>query len=374
MRAVLLMVTLLASAAFAADAKTKTTMRTALHSTLWLQPYLVSPAAFRDPANAPAIKGHLEVLANLEHHFATREKADAATRAIAGMLGAQVRRSLTDFNAGDPEPARARLRSLTSVCFACHSRDAVATDFDDTEKAVEALRLPPLRQAELYASTRQFDRAIAVWKDALARPAKTDAEWFEQTAALRQYLAVLVRVKDDKAGTAAAITEQAQRDGVPVFFQHLLDAWFTEVRVWNEDAFDARAATPLASFKKGAALIADADLERQVVADERRFISMLRATAYLSAALERAPDATWRGEALFFLGVASAATQDPLLWNLDALFLETCVREQPHTRIARRCVTRLAERTWLRWTGSGGTDIPPEELRTLAWLRSLAAP
>ncbi|MGV3623603.1 MAG: hypothetical protein ACO1OB_22480 [Archangium sp.] len=375
MRALALLTLVLAPAVGnATQPTTKATMQSALHSTVWLQPYLVSPAAFRDPVNAAAIKGHLEVLTSLEHRFATDAGADAATRALAGMFGTQVQRSLDDFTTGNPEPARARLRSMTGVCFACHSRETVSQDFDDTEKTVEALRLPPLRRAELYASTRQFDRAISVWREALAQPAKTEAEWFAHTAALRQYLAVLVRVRDDRGATASVITEQAEREGVPPFFRQLLEAWFAEVRVWNADDFSARSAAPLALFKKASALIADADLERQVVADERRFISMLRATGYLYAALERAPAATWRGEALYLLAVASAATQDPLLWNLDALFLETCVREQPHSKIARRCVTRLSERTWLRWTGSGGTEIPPEELRALAWLRSLAAP
>ena len=372
----LIVVTLAACSAGAATdpVETRSTMRDALHSTVWLQPYLVSPAAFRDAANAPAIKGHLEVLSKLQHRFAVSERTDGATRAIAGLFGDQVQRSTTDFNVGNFEPARVRLRSLTGVCFACHSREVVSTDFADTEKAVESLRLPALRQAELYASTRQFDRALSLWRQALASPSESDAEWFEQTAALRQYIAVLVRVRDDKVTTGAVISEQAEREGVPPFLRHVLESWFAETRAWKADGFDSKTASPLALLKKASALISEADIENQIVADERHFISMLRATAYLYAALEQAPSAPWRGDALYLLGVASAATQDPLLWNLDALFLETCVREQPHTKVARRCVTRLSERTWLRWTGSGGTDIPPDELRNLAWLRSLAAP
>jgi hypothetical protein len=106
--------------------------------------------------------------------------------------------------------------------------------------------------------------------------------------------------------------------------------------------------------------------------DEGRFISLLRASGYLHSAMEKEPGAPFRAEALYLLGVASAATLDPALFELDNLYLEACVRESPHSAIARRCVDRFYDRTWFGWTGSGGTAIPPEVERRLDELRALA--
>jgi hypothetical protein len=90
------------------------------------------------------------------------------------------------------------------------------------------------------------------------------------------------------------------------------------------------------------------------------------------AALAAGPTASFRGEALYLLGVASAATHDPLLWELDTLYLEGCILENAHTALARKCADRRDDRAWFIWSGSGGTDIPPDVSQRLGELRALA--
>lgn len=353
-------------------AETVAAMHTALHAVIALQPYLASPAAFRDRANAAAISSDLDALAALKHRFTVPGKQDATLETLAGVFGTEVERARTEFKQGTTEATRARLKSLTSLCFACHSRERAPQDFSDAAKVVEGLNLEPLRQAEFYATTRQFDLAIQAWDTALAREPKSDSEAFEQAGAMRQYVAVLVRVKDDRAATVAALTKQLARKGNPPFMKRLFTGWLEDAKAWGADPFDARTAPPATLLAKSRALLEASGAMKTSVSDENTLIVSLRASGYLHAALSAEPNAPWRGEALYLLGVATAATLDPLLWELDGMYLEACVRQKPHSEVARRCVDRLHDRIWIGWTGSGGTRIPPDLIAKLAELKELA--
>jgi hypothetical protein len=347
-------------------------MHAALAAVTDLQPDLANPVAFRDPANAKRLDGDLAMLAGLKHHFLGAKKTEPGMETLATLFGQHVERTRFDFKTGNTEAARMRLRSLTSLCFACHTREAVAMDFDDAARRVEKLALPPLREAEFYATTRQFDRAIALWTQVLQGPVKSEGEAFEQAAALREYVAVLVRVRDDRPATEALLQAQVKREGLPPFIARLLTQWLEDARAWKADPFDRATRTPLQLFTKARTLITASGAAQSALTDERRFISLQRAGGYLHAALAADPKATFRGEALYLLGVASAASNDPLLWELDSLYLEGCIRENAHTALARKCADRMYDRAWFSWSGSGGTDIPPDVSQRLGELRVLA--
>ncbi len=346
-------------------------MDAALHAVIDLQPWLANPAAFANPANAAAIDQDLQTLAALQHEFLAPSEAGKET--ISGLFADSVLRARADLGAGAPEAARARLRGVTGLCFACHSRERVAKDFQDASGSVDKLNLPPLRKAEFFATTRQFDRAIAIWNQALSSAPQSETDRFEQATALRQYLSVLIRVKDDRDATVALLVRQAARPELPMFLRRAVEQWLADAKQWQADKFDANAATPTALVAKATAIVDASAAARTPLSDERQYVGLLRASGYLHRALEAEPRGKFRGEALYLLGVASAASMDPLLWDLDNLYLETCVRENPHTRLAMRCANRMYDRAWFGWTGSGGSHLPPDILKRLGQLQDLAA-
>lgn len=356
----------------ARKAETVAAMRSALHALIAVQPYLASPAAFADPANAPAIASDLGALEGPAHRFKMPGKQDQTLETLAALFGAEVTRARDEFKAGRPEATRARLQGLTALCFACHGRERSAKDFADAGKTVERLGLPLLRQAEFYATTRQFDRALDAWAQGLVTAPKTEAEVFDQAAAVRQQIGVLVRVKDDRVGTVSAIARQLARRGVPMFLRPAYVRWLEDAKAWEGDPFDAMIATSEALVAKARFLLEQAGLTKTAAPDEDRLIPALRAAGYLHAAIAREPEAPWRGEALFLLAIATATTSEPALWELDGLYLEACVRTKPHSDDARACVARYGERLRLGWTGSGGTRIPPDLQRRQAELTELA--
>ena len=159
-----------------------------------------------------------------------------------------------------------------------------------------------------------------------------------------------------------------------MFFRRSLNLWLADAREWPADTFTTRTATAGELFAKAKAIIDDSGAAARAFGDEGQYIRMLRAAGYLQAALGKEPQAIWRGEALLLLGVATAATAEPLLWDLDSLFLEACVREEPHSAIAVRCVDRMYDRAWFTWAGSSsdGDSIPRDVAQRLGELRVLA--
>ena len=101
---------------------------------------------------------------------------------------------------------------------------------------------------------------------------------------------------------------------------------------------------------------------------------LLRASAYLNLALGKQPTFSQRGEALYLLGVCAAGLKSPLLWDVDQLFFEACVRENAHRPVAARCFEQLSDRVYFGFTGSGGTHVPDDEMERLTELRALAEP
>jgi hypothetical protein len=364
----------LAAAPASASAKqteTAAAMHAAMHAIVTLQPYLASPVAFRDPANASIIATSLAALSGVEHRFAAPAQ-EPTVKTLARVFGVEVARATSELAQGNHEATRARLKSITGMCFACHTRELAQKDFEDAAKLVDGLSLSPVQKAGFYATTRQFDRALAAWAVALAASPKTEADVFEQADAMRQSLAVLVRVKDDRAATVAALAPFLARKDLPGFLRRAYGHWQADALAWQADPFDARTAKPQALVEKSRALLQVAGAIDSVVADEDRYLVSLRAGGYLHRAIEREPNALWRSEALYLLAIASATSQEPLLWELDGLYLEACIREKPHSEIAVLCSDRMYDRAWVGWTGSGGTRIPPDIRKNLHDLRELA--
>src|SRR5262249_21231008 len=150
---------------------------------------------------------------------------------------------------------------------------------------------------------------------------------FAQSQALRSAMSVAVRAKDDAQGTVELLRSQWEREDLPAAQARALAPWLRDAQAWEDEHFVAGERPAQALFDRAKELVEASGAKESVFPRESERVPLLRATAYLSLALERAPRAEWRGEGLYLLGVATAAVMDPDLWELDGLYLEACVRE-----------------------------------------------
>ncbi|MBL8921743.1 MAG: hypothetical protein JNJ54_22985 [Myxococcaceae bacterium] len=370
MNALLVAAVLLAPPPAPAKAQLMPSMQAALTSVVTLQPLVASPVAFRDPANAARIRAALDVLTPLEHFFVKPGPTTPAT-GIASLFARELQRSRRDFDEGRTEDARMRLRSITSLCNGCHQREP-EKDAKAPILQLDGLPLTPLERASVFAATRQLDRALAEWDRIFSTKPANDVDAFEQTEALRFALSVAVQGKDDPAIAIALLEKNKARAELPRFTTVQMAQWLVEAKAWQAEKFEAAKQKPAALVARAKALMANSGIDKGPTADDARLVSHLRAAGYLQEALRREPAAPFRGEALYLLGVVSSAVADPTLWRLEWITLESCVRENPKTELARKCADRLTERTFFSYTGRGGLDVPAGVLAELGVLHGVA--
>lgn len=350
----------------------QSTMRLGFAAVTRLQPYVVSPPAFRDPAHLAEIKANLDVLARVEHTVAQGRHGPGA-RAIAHLFDRQVGRARYEVNSGQFEAARVRLSGLTALCLGCHQRQPADLDFTDAAQVVERLNLSPLERAEFFAATRQFDRALEAWDQELWKQPGNDVEAMDQVRALRSALGVAVRNKDDPRTTLTLLSAVAGRKELPGFVRQSIDRWADDARGWRAEKLEAASLAPRHAVDRARQLLAGSRALQTVVVDDGYLVSHLRAAGYLERALAQGGAAPWRAEALYLLGIATAAISEPSLWELDAVYFEACIREAPHSAQARQCAQRLAERINLAYTTPNGRlDVPGDVGAHLGELRALA--
>jgi len=349
----------------------KGTMRGNLAALVALQPMLASPEAFADPKNGPLIRGSLAALARTQHRFKkpqTQEPAYALSQLFAeALVWAQ-----SDLSGGRTEAARLRLKGLTTLCLSCHARQLSPADFTPPAGLAVDAGVSTYERAELLAATRQFDAALALWSEALSRPPSTDAEVYEQLHAFRAALSVAVRAKDDPQAAVGLLETHCASAAHSPASRRTCVKQLNDAKAWRAEQLVAATATGSALYARASELVDFSEVAETLYPREDERVKLLRVTAYLSLALEREPKAAWRGEALYELGLATGATLDPDLWALDGIYLEACVRESPHTALARRCADRLAERTLFDYSGSGGTRLPWDVARRLEAVRAMA--
>jgi tetratricopeptide (TPR) repeat protein len=372
MRSAVLALAFLASAPDA-GVSTRAAMRDAFVALTELLPLTSSRAALEDPKNAKTIAGALDTLASLRHAFPENPKAqEPATAALSTLFARYASDTRRRFDSGEYDSVGLRARTLASLCFTCHSRERSPADFADAQRRLDALALAPLERAQVLAATRQFDAALTAYRAILDAQPENERALLEYARALQDTMAILVRVKDDARGTAALLEGLAKRSDLPPFLRVTLGAWRADVAAWEKERFDALKATPDALYRRAQELVQKADGGRTFLADERRDVAYLRASGYLNLALGKNPKLKTRGEALYLLGVCAGALKSPLSWDVDLLYFEACVRENPKSKLARRCFQQLSDRVYLGYTGSSGTHIPEDELKRVTELQALA--
>jgi hypothetical protein len=174
-------------------------------------------------------------------------------------------------------------------------------------------------------------------------------------------MTVIVRAKNDPVLAMAVLDEVSARKDLPDVAKQRVAALQAEVKTWQAEAFDSATASSDVLIAKSEELVKSGG-----------DVALLRASASLSRALTLNPKHAKRPQALYLLGVSAAKVRSPLLWDLDLLYFEACVRENPKSASAKQCFNSFNERLVLGFSGSAGTRIPPDEQARLDQLKALA--
>lgn len=342
-------------------------------SLLNLQPFLASAEKFQNPKNSEIIRKDLNRLAKFKHVFPKKmAEEEPGIVAISQLFHDTVEDARRRFKRGSYDYSRHRLRTATAYCFSCHSRVNSEQSFQDLEKRVESSQLSSFEKADVFAATRQFEKALKAYTQILSDKPQNHLGLIEYTRSLRRALSITVRVKQSPQETLQLLDGVLARKDLPQFIHQYAAHWKKDAESWASEKPEKKKLTSEELIQKGKKMIERAEKLQSFPADENGEISFLRASNYLHEALDESPKSQSRAEALYLLGVSYASVQDPALWDLDRIYFETCVREAPHTELSKKCFHRFSEKVYMGYTGSSGTFIPEDEQKRMEELRKLS--
>ena len=338
-------------------------MNAAYQSFKTLYPYLFSASEFQDPAHRDEIARALDTFSTRFNHLNTKGLSnEPGFRTSLELVLELIEDAHQNFKSGNLEFARWRLRSLGNYCLTCHTRAKVDLDYFDSDPGLS--QLSKVELGEFYLASHQFEKAREVFLES-ARESRNPADRMQ---ALRNWLIIVSRIEQNPQRALKELNQLRHSISFGNSESQELAAWTDSLRRWiNETTLKQLGPLPLADrLTTIGAKLAETNYPGGGA------VELLRATGILHAVLV-APTATTddHAQALLLLGSAYAKLPQFFVDDLPQSFLEQAIREKPHSALAQEAFDIYRDVVELGFTGSGGTNLPPDVQAKLDELRSL---
>ncbi len=334
-----------------------------------------SDQRFNDPKNFSKIKNNTKKLATLTHEL-TPQKADLpdpdpTIPIVAHMLSRETERAVLELDRGHRAYARRILRSVSNYCVTCHTRNASGPQIDKLPFEPAHESLSSIERGEFYVATRQFDRAQEEFRKVLENPKPADLSSWDWEKAVRESLAIAVRVKKDpdQAKKIAQLVLGAEK--APLFMKDDAQAWLVSIEEWRKEP-SKHAKTETGLYAEAVRLMTKAHEVQKYPVDRTADVYYLRASSVIHQLLQTAPEGMYGAQALLMAGICYEVLNPIRTENIHDIYYETCIRKFPRTSQAELCYRRYEESIYLGYTGSAGTDIPSDVKKRLGELKALS--
>lgn len=345
-------------------------MNKAFNTLTELMPFILSEPQFKEKKNEAIIKkglsdfenefklaGHDEVLKN--DLFAPSYK----------MMIESVRESKTAFSQGKKDYALWMLRDSISTCLECHTRLPAehTSSFQDGDIQIETAKFKdPYELGVTYMIVRRFvdakEQFLRVIQDKLIKK-----EEFGYIKPFQQILMIEMKAKKDPVAMASFLRPFLDKK---IATEELgeLNHWYGRLEVLKND-----------NVKKG--IHSDKELKEFIsrrlesiegdLYDDKFKPDLLFASGLLSVYFFQNPQTKSAPLLNYWLGkIEAELRKDDFLSSAD-LFLKQCIKKYPLHPIAKKCFVSLKENNEFMYSGSRGTEIPPEVKAELKELEAL---
>jgi len=329
----------------------------------------LSDERFSDPAERETIQRALDQLAAGGAMLETHARGqDEGFSFLSRSLAHDVVDIRDRFAAGKTNEARFLLHEVTRTCVSCHSRlpdpptSTLASRFVSEN---EFAALPLEEQARLQVATRQFDSAIRTY-EAMLKSTALSAEQLDRDGHLDDYLELSIRVRGDFSGPARSLAGFLKRNDLSSTLRAEVTTWLAALRSVPEVE---PGAQPLPRAK---ALLKIADDTARYPNDRTVLVHYFAASSLLNQYVaERPPKGAEVAEAYYLLGLIESRVGQSIWISQTEPYLEAAIRAAPKDPIAKQAYALLEEFLISGYTGSAGTNIPPDEMKRLRELRAL---
>jgi len=297
--------------------------------------------------------------------------ADPSLTIVQGLFERDAKRAYHAIKNGHVDYGKGILRSMTSYCIACHSRNGSGPDFPNITLSPKTENLNTFEKAQLLAATRQFDGAIENLTVVVGDGEIAHQRPLEWNRAVKQGLMLTVRVKQDP-DKALAFLAAAGKVEAPRFTTQNTEAWKASLEAWKKEKTVVKPTE--VSLHRGAKKLLDqARASQKFPMDRNADVLYLRASAMLHDQLRIAPAGPLAPEAFYLLGRSYEVLGDLQTEPWHEIYYETCIRQKPHTALARSCFDAFESSIHFGYSGSAGFSLPEDVRAQMNELKKLAA-
>lgn len=343
-----------------------------------LIPYVFDDRQFYDPKNFSVIEEKTKAFASLAHGLDQTKKgavappsSDPALAFFSTQFQSDLQRAQESLTADHRGYAQSVLKTSISYCVSCHTRtdSGPKYNFQTDDGFVKKLR--PLDRAKYYTAVRQYESALKEYLGILENPAIGRERPFDVERAARGALAISVRVNKDPKTSKRIAEDVIKRSTTPLFVKSDAESWVKAINEWQTDS--AKLPSTEAGFvSRIKSLINKANSQQRYSADMRGDIYYLLATSLVHDYFQKFPNPKNPAEMFYLAGMSYQALRELGFWTIHEMYFERCIRQAPHSPLARTCYEQFEQSVLLGYSGSGGLFLPAAVGKQLLDLRALA--
>lgn len=338
-----------------------------------LLPFLYDKQSFSDPKNKELIRRSLKDFGQAAHQVKPQTGKpylgdDLLIEYSLNNLKEDLNRALLTFDNGQYEYSRSVAKASMGHCFRCHSVGAPGASAAWDLEEIHNLNIAPIEKADLLVATRKFDKALSYMESTLNSPEFLKAYAFDFEAMLRRYLALIIRVENAPTRALTELDKILNRGDTPQYIAEQAKGWRQSLKAWASEKSrpPKNAADMLAQVEKR---FKRAHAIQHFEKDHAGDVEYLRATSLLHQGMKLLKKPEDQARALFLLGNAYEVLDELGSWNLHETYYEACLFKLPKSQTAKNCYNRLEASLTMGYSGSAGTNLPPEEKERLRRLK-----
>lgn len=364
-RRVILGVVLASTAFIEADAKVTEAERGPIKSLMHtfesemekLRPYLVSDAAFEDPAARPKVEAALKTLEKQVNRAKPKGiDKNPGFRITYDLMAHHIRQTKRAFDSGKLPYARMRLNATANFCMSCHTQTPEQKNaFIGPWGNSADLKAATVVNSEYLFITRRFDQALARMDELIRKYPKSDLKAEQFLDVYRRKLAIFARVQRDPKAAVASFKADLGNKALPADIRKRVESWIADFEAWGKEKEDPSAMTDekLMAFVKKA--LPEERLRQSAVAAPE-IVKALRLSGLLYERLLNSPDPALAQEFLFYLAGIERQLAPFYWYSLSDSYLRECITKYPKRPYTKKCYDAFETDLRQRYQGQGKTD------------------
>lgn len=338
-----------------------------------LIPYVYNEKSYTDPKNEGVIKRALSDLSSQSHKIPEKMGKeflgdDPILSYSLGNLQGDLKRAHHAFESGQKSYSRTVLKSSVGHCFRCHSLTTIGSDAKWDVSDFSNLELNPEERLELLVAARKYNEAFKFVEAEMTKTGflKENAFGFENF--LRKYLALSIRLNEDKAKTLEDLNRVLAHQKLPPYLEKQVKAWRDSLEKWPNHG--TKRKKPLSFAQKK---MVEAKRLQEFAYDHAGDVEYMQASEALHQALQsKKLSPSDEAEAYFLLGLCYEVLDDLGSYGLHETYFEACITKAPKSKLAKRCYKNLEASVIQGFSGSGGVAVPADEKKRLDHFKKLS--